>query len=150
MQLFLATGLEAPLVAWDASRPGFNVSEISAREAAVRAQFSKPKIRCVGSHTMCGCGFRSLNRQPDGGHLPLEYAVVEDPEKCAADHAALASYLRERLLYDPDVELYAVWDGEWAEDCESRTTVTADEVASPDFFFLERGFYRVAAAVPAN
>lgn len=143
MELYLASDAEAPLAAWDEACPGFNVTPLTERESAVRVQFTKTNVVCVGSHTQCSCGFRSLNLQPGGGHLPPEYAVVEEPEKSAADHAALAAYLRDRLTSEPEIELFACWEGDWAEAAASRSIISPDEVCALDFFFLERGFYRV-------
>ena len=142
--VFLGTDAPAPLVPWDESRRGFNVSPIEERETPVRDKFSTAHVCVVGAHTHCGCGFRSLNLQPDGGHLPVEYAEVEEPELSAADHRALAAYLRERLAEQDVVELYVCWDGDWAEEVVERVEVTPEDVAEETFFFEERGFYRVA------
>lgn len=144
MALFLATDEPAPLVRWDPASPGFHIAELTEREEPVRGRFSKPHVRFVGAHTRCSCGYRLLNLQPDGGHLPMEYAVVEEPEKSAADHCALAAYLRERLAEQESVELYACWDGDWAEQAVARQEATPSEIGDDDFFFLERVFYRMA------
>lgn len=68
----------------------------------------------------------------------------DDHEKEASEHhnrKALAA-----LLHATDeqmVELYGVWDGDFAEPPQVREEISVQALTQPNFKFKERGFYIV-------
>jgi hypothetical protein len=135
MTYYLGCQRDAPLTAaWSSTSPGFYVSEpqvvdVAAVLATVRQHLPFPIIRCLGSHSGCGCGFRN---QAAG-------FVKTDPEGIAtqqADHEALAAYLR--ALPQQSLQIFVCWAGDENVPPEHSRTCSIAELASPDFIFRER------------
>lgn len=142
MTYYLGCQRDAPLTAaYSTTSPVFYVSEpqvvdVAAVLATVRQHLPFPIIRCLGSHTGCGCGFRN-----DG------FGVVSmNPEDIAArqaDHEALAAYLR--ALPQQSLQIYICWAGDEAVPPEHFRTCSIAELASPDFIFHERELITLSA-----
>lgn len=44
---------------------------------------------------------------------------------------------------DKVVELYGVWDGDFAKVPQAQENIPVDGLLDPDFYFKEQGFYKV-------
>jgi hypothetical protein len=44
---------------------------------------------------------------------------------------------------DPFVEVYGVWDGDFLEGPRASEVITLDQILDSNFYFKERGFYRI-------
>jgi hypothetical protein len=118
MMVYVASDHALPTtLAWDQANPGFHVIELPADREAVRGQFSKPFVYYTGSHEGCGCGF-----QCDGGYEGAE----EDADLLLVrreSRSRLADFLSVALQRQPEVELFACWDGDEAAEPEHRGRV---------------------------
>jgi hypothetical protein len=108
-------------------------------------------VQYIGSTSGCGCDFPHATLQnsswPEIGYQDLRY-----PERAAIENEnkqALVDLLR--ASGEPVVELYGVWDGDFAEEPRAHENITIEQILGPTFLFKERGFYRVAVTpVVAN
>jgi hypothetical protein len=88
------------------------------------------------------CGFVQVMFQ--GGGWPY----FEDP---GADEAeTITERLNCQKLFsllestgDSTVELYGIWDGDFAEAPAAHDNIPLEAILEPDFRFKERGFYEV-------
>ena len=79
MALFLATTRPVAPIPLNDANPQFNIQPITDRERPVLAQFSKPSVVYLGSHTGCSCGFGYCMH----GDPPPEPPEVDTPEDVA-------------------------------------------------------------------
>jgi hypothetical protein len=130
VMVYLASDRPAPLIPWDATRPGFHVSELPEHRQDVRKQFSRPHVCRLGSHEGCGCGFQYG-----------EYEGFEDevdwPQK-RESRRRLVEFVSALLCDDPEVELYACWDGDENLPAEQTDRIRPGELIAPRTFFRER------------
>jgi hypothetical protein len=98
--LFLASDRPVRIIPWDPANPSFHVRELTDREQAIRQRVSRPYVYYVGSHELCGCGFRYS--------LPLEELWREVEEEAAARQSVqrLADYVSD-LRTGEAIDLYA-------------------------------------------
>ena len=126
--------------AWSEASPGFYVSEpqvidVAAVLAAVHQHLPFPIIRCLGSRSGCGCGFRctlpGFIEPRDAEHI--QAAVAQQ-----ADHDALAAYPRGLPKQTRPMQIYGCWAGDESVAPEHFRTCSIADLASPDFAFRER------------
>jgi len=127
---------------WVKEHPDLSVGSLSDYDAEIRSHFTTPEVQPIGSTSGCGCDFPHLLYQNAGWPAYLEVEV--DEERLASDcfnRESLAGLLRD--TGESYVELYGVWAGDFAEEPRSREEVSIESIRRADFYFKERGFYRV-------
>ena len=132
MTLFAAA--DAPLPERPEAMPPnpLSVRRINADEEPVRAQFTKPHVYFVGSHTGCSCGF--------------QYGPNVDQDREGRESVAqLGAYLVEIVRTIGPVELYACWNGDAtnAEDVRESITPARFSRHLDEFDLPERWFANV-------
>jgi hypothetical protein len=131
-----------PRKRWEPGSPDLPVEPLNARDGIVKGHFSNPEVQYIGSTLGCGCGFPHVMFR--GGAWPYFEDPEVDGEQIVTDHLN-----RERLVGllrstgEPTVELYGIWDGDFAKAPEAHETVPLETILNPDFRLKERGFYRV-------
>jgi hypothetical protein len=91
----------------------------------------------LGAHTGCACGFSY-------GHTPP--ANEEDRIEEASGRksvAALRQFLDELVRRLGEVELFSSWEGDWADEAESRLEVSPDWFGGESFKLPEKVAFRV-------
>ena len=148
LALFLATTKPVAPVPLNDANPQFNIQPITDRERPVLAQFSKPSVVYLGSHTGCSCGFGYCMH----GDPPPEPPEVDTPEDVAelervrASVSALRACLAECLSREEAVELFACWEGDEESQPEERADVTPEHFGGDSFRLIQKGFYVVRRA----
>jgi len=150
--LYAGTIRPIPRRAWRKDAPDLCVASLSDRDAPVKTHFTTPEVQCIGSTSGCGCDFPHAMLQ-NGAWPELEFVehVEENPEQ-----AATHSYHREALVEllraseEHVIELYGIWDGDFATPPQARETIAAEEILAPTFLFKERGFYKVTVKPTAE
>jgi hypothetical protein len=66
-------------------------------------------------------------------------------EESAADLRSNRELLVDlmRTTGEPRIELFGVWAGDFAEEPAIREEICVDSILRSDFYFKQRGFYRV-------
>jgi hypothetical protein len=128
MMFYLASDYPLPTLAWDESRPGFHVAELTDRDEPVRRQFSKPCVYYAGSHEGCGCGFQYGEYESDSAEL----AATRESRRRLAEFVAIA------LQHQSEVELFACWDGDQAAEPEHRGRMRPADLARDPVYFQEK------------
>jgi len=92
----------------------------------------------------------------NGGWPEIEF--YRDTEKDEVDIArdvthrqnceALVALLR--TVGDKVVELYGVWDGDFANVPQAQENIAVDRLLDPYFYFKEQGFYKVYLEPASN
>jgi len=148
MCFVLYAGTSSPLARrkWERDAPDLSVQSLCERDAPIKAHFTRPEVQYVGSTSGCGCDFPHAILQnfawPEIGCV--EHLKV-DPERAATDRynkEALINLLR--TSGENAIELYGVWDGDFAEPPEVKEVITAETILDPRFRFRERAFYEVS------
>ncbi|MGC1619033.1 MAG: hypothetical protein WA765_11160 [Candidatus Acidiferrum sp.] len=88
-----------------------------------------------------------------GGWPEIDYQeyVEADEARVASDkqnREALVELLRKSG--EKVVELYGVWDADFAEPPANQEQIAADRILDSSFRFKERGFYRVVLQGPLD
>ncbi|HEY1218977.1 MAG: hypothetical protein ABSE42_14775 [Bryobacteraceae bacterium] len=141
--LYAGTMKPIPRIEFDENAPNLNVVSLNEHDAAIRTHFSQPEVQYIGSTSCCGCDFPHLMMQ--NGEWPFFRDPRRDAERDASDRhnmEALVGLLlatREKL-----VELYGIWDGNFAKTPRAREDVSLESLLDPDFHFKEGGFYTVS------
>ena len=142
-------GTERPLSRkpWDSKAPDISVSDLSERDRPLTAHFSKPEVQYIGSTSGCGCDFPHVTFQ--NGEWPwfAEFEVESQRESERYNQRALASLLRSSG--EESVELYGVWDGDFATPPKAREESSLEALIAPDFRFKELGLYVVRLVMPS-
>jgi hypothetical protein len=79
------------------------------------------------------------------GDWPVWPPVETDKEQLASDRLnreLLAGLLRS--TGEGVVELYGVWEGDFAKEPRIREDIPLTSILADEFYFKERGFYRVS------
>jgi hypothetical protein len=126
---YAAADSPLPLIPWNETAPGLNVSIPEPAEETVRAHFTKPNVVYIGSDTHCGCGFYEGDNHAGQQKLRL----------------ALADYLRNACA-SGDVEFYCCWSGDEIHPVETRSTVSPEFFATLEFEPSEKHLWTVRAA----
>jgi hypothetical protein len=122
---------------------GGHVQSLIEYDAAIKAHFSNPEVQYVGSTSGCGCDFPHVMYQNGGWPAYLE--AETDEERLVSDRfnrVSLAVLLQ--TTGEAFVELYGVWAGDFADEPRIREEISLESLRCDDFYFKERGFYRVA------
>jgi hypothetical protein len=141
-QLYAATTKPLPRRKWELGSPRLPVRPLNAHDATVKVHFSNPEVQFIGSTSGCGCDFPSVIFQNDG--WPYHEDPEIEPEVAASDRLnceGLVSLLRS--TGDSIVELYGIWDGDFAEAPKAFETIPVEAILNEGFRFKERGFYKV-------
>jgi hypothetical protein len=141
-QLYAATTNPLPRREWELGSPNLAVNSLTAHDAAVKAHFSNPEVQFVGSTSGCGCDFPRKMFQ-DGTWVYYQDQI--DAEQAANDRLnreGLVNLLQS--TGDSIVELYGVWDGDFAEAPRAYESIPAEAILNPEFRLKERGFYKVS------
>ena len=92
---------------WDEQNPTFYLQHLTEEESAVRKNFTKQNVYCVGTHRGCSCDFISYSNIPDE-----EYRI---------ERLGLASVIEHQLIKGNEVELYCCWAGDYNSGFEEKT-----------------------------
>jgi len=147
--LYVGTTNPLPRREFDKDSLDLSVESLTDRDAAIKHYFSKPEVQYVGSTTGCGCDFPHATLQ-NGRWPEIEYHD-EDVEKDELDNArevsdrqnckALIALLR--TTGDEMVELYGVWDGDFAKAPQAQEDISIHGLLDRNFRLKEQGFYKV-------
>lgn len=134
-----------PRKAWQKENPTISVESLTERDTPIKAHFSTAEVQYIGSTSCCGCDFPHATFQ-NGGWPEIDYQehLEEDQDRLAIDkqnREGLVDLLRESG--ERVVELYGVWEGDFAELPASQEQIAANGILDSNFRFKERGFYRV-------
>jgi hypothetical protein len=139
--LYAGTTKPLPRRTWQKEAPDLSIASLTDRDAPIKGQFSNVEVQYVGSTSGCGCDFPYVNRQQ--GEWPF-FQGESDPERDASDR-----YNREALVAllqdsgETMVELYGVWDGDFAKIPKALEDIPLHRILVSDFRFKEQCFYRV-------
>ena len=143
--LYAGTSKPLPLKAWRNDAPGLSVQALTERESPIAAHFTKPNVHYIGSTSGCGCDFPHVTFQnggwpwfDDGEHDPAQ----ESRDRC--NREGLVNLLQ--AADEPTIELYGVWDGDFATPPAGREEIPLTAILDPAFRFKEKGFYLVRRA----
>ena len=137
-----------PRKKFDKDSPELSVESLTERDGAIKKHFSKPEVQYVGSSSGCGCDFPHATLQ-NGKWPEIEYFDVAQKDELdlvrdisgRQNCEALIALLR--TSGDEMVELYGVWDGDFANTPQTHEDISVDKLLSQNFRFKEQGFYRV-------
>jgi hypothetical protein len=146
--LYAGTTKPLPRSAFEPGSQDLPVEALTGHDEIVKRHFINPEVQYVGSTSGCGCDFPNVMFQ--GGGWPY----FEDPSSARGETAASERLNCEKLVSllqsaeDSAVELYGIWDGDFAEPPESREEIALASILEPGFRLKERGFYIVL--IPKN
>lgn len=141
-QLYAGTTKPLPRSAFEPGSQDLPVEALTVRDAVVKRHFSSPEVQLVGSTSGCGCGFPHVMLQ--GGGWPYLEDLSVAKEEAVSERLnceKLVSLLES--TGDSAVELYGIWEGDFAEPPEAHENITLEAILEPGFRLKERGFYRV-------
>jgi len=138
--LFAGTTKPLPRKKWDKDAPDISVEPLAEGDALVRTHFTNPEVQCVGSTSGCGCDFPSATLQ--NGEWPFFEELREDVARDRYNQQALVNLLR--ATGEKIIELYGIWDGDFAKPPQIRQDIPLARLLDADFYFKEQGFYRVS------
>ena len=143
MCFLLYAGTSKPMLRkeWRSEAPDVCVKSLTEHESAIKTHFTQPEVQYIGSTSGCGCDFPNVMYQ-SGGWPELE--LDDDNDEEASEHKSCEALVT--LLHASDeeiVELYGVWDGDFAEAPQAREEISVQTLTQPNFKFKERGFYIV-------
>jgi hypothetical protein len=139
LALYIGADHPLPLVPWREDHRGFNVVTLADHERVVVDKFSKSHLAYAGAHTGCSCGFRY------GEDPPSDAKDEEEERPGRASVESLRQYLEALLRHSPAVELYACWEGDWAEPSAGSREVALTYFGGERFALEERWFLTVLA-----
>src|SRR5208337_1896178 len=105
--------------------PDLSVASLTERDSPIKTHFSRPEIQYIGSTSGCGCDFPHVLFQ--NGDWPWFDFGQNDAEREASDR-----YNREELAAllrasgEQFVELYGVWDGDFAIPPQVREEISLE------------------------
>lgn len=118
--LYLGTTRAVPRREFDKNSAGLSVKSLTNREAAIIRYFGSREVQCVGSSSDCGCDFPHAMFQ-NGGWPEIEFHKNEEKDEMDiardAVHRQNCKALVEllRATGEREVELYGIWDGDFAK-----------------------------------
>jgi hypothetical protein len=145
--LYAGTAHPIPRKEWRKDAPDLWVQSLTERESPIATHFNKPQVQYIGSTSQCGCDFPNVMFQ--NGAWPWFEDDASEPERDASDR-----YNRERLVAllreagESTIELYGVWDGNFAAVPAVREEISAQNILERGFRFKEQGFYVVSLNEP--
>lgn len=141
--LYAGTTRPIPRSAFEHGSQTLPVEALTERDEIVKTHFISPEVQYVGSTSGCGCDFPNVMFQNGG------WPYFEDPSITGGETAASERLNCERLVSllqstgESAVELYGIWDGNFAEPPEAREEIALASILETGFRLKERGFYRV-------
>lgn len=150
--LYVGTGHPLPRRKFDKNASDLSVESLTDRDAEIKLHFSNPEVQYVGSTSGCGCDFPHAMFQ-NGGWPEIEfYRTAEKNESDIAQDKILRQNCEPlvsllRTTGEKVVELYGVWDGDFSVPPQTQDNISADTLVEPDFYFKERGFYKVYVGI---
>lgn len=125
------------------------VEALTERNAVIGQHFSRPEVQYVGSSSGCGCDFpHAIFQNGDWPEMEYNTYAGKDELDIARDVvrrrncAALVALLQ--TTGEDSVELYGVWDGDFAVVPKARESISIESLLDPNFCFKEQGFYKVS------
>jgi len=149
--LYAGTQHPLPRREWRGDSPKLSVLSLTGREMTMKSHFSAPEIQYIGSTSNCGCDFPNAMLQNGSCptlELPPGFLEV-DAERVATEQRnkqALVDLLQSSG--ENFIELYAIWDGDFAEPPRAIECISAAEILADRFAFKERCLYRVCLDEP--
>jgi hypothetical protein len=146
--LYVGTTTPLPRRKFDKDAGELPVESLTERTAGIKQHFSNPEVQYVGSTSGCGCDLPHAMFQ-DGGWPEIEfYRIAEKDELDIARDSSNRENCRAlvallRTTGDKMVELYGVWDGNFANAPMALESISVERLLDPDFCFKEQGFYKV-------
>jgi len=143
--LYAGTSKPMPRKEWRNEAPDLSVKTLTERESPITAHFSKPSVQYIGSTSHCGCDFPHVIFQ--NGNWP--WFEDENEDELDRQGKATEQSNREGLVAllrqsgESSVELYGVWDGDFAIVSQAQENISVDRLLDPGFHFKEQGFYKV-------
>src|ERR1700757_2300347 len=146
--LYVGTTNPLPRRKFDKDSVDLPVESLTERDSAIKQYFSRPEVQYVGSTSSCGCDFPHATLQ-NGKWPELEY--VSDGEKNELEIAGDSSDRKNcealvallRTTGDEMVELYGVWEGDFANAPLAKENISVNDLLGPNFRFKEQGFYKL-------
>lgn len=144
MTFFIGTQEKLPSIAFDKNHPTFYTKLPGEDEQLIYKHISLPNILYFGSHQGCGCGFRHALLD-DGKWLQVldEEETFSEIESVKKNHEELYKYIMALKADNTLTEIYGCWDGDLKKASESREEITVNDLIDKDFYFKERGFYKI-------
>jgi hypothetical protein len=148
--LYAGTSAPIPRRKWDKDTRALSVESLTDRDASIKVHFRSPEVQYIGSTSKCGCDFPHAMFQ-NFGRSEIEF---QEQARGDAERASTDKYNKEALIDllrasgDRVVELYGIWDGDFAEPPEMQESITAEVILDPTFRFKERRFYKVSFESP--
>jgi hypothetical protein len=136
MVVYVASEVPLATSEWSAQAPGFHVTPVGDADA-VLARFSKPFVYYTGSHQGCGCGFQ-LNEYFTSDADRAEQDAVRESRR------RLADFLADALTRQPEVELFACWDGSESQEPVIRERIRPQDLLGARTRFEEGEFLVVS------
>jgi hypothetical protein len=143
--LCAGTSKPIPRRKWDKHAPSLSVESLAERDEAVRAHFLHPEIQVIGSTSGCGCDFLHTIFENQGSPEIAYQENFNENAETASTHKHNREALVEllRAFGENVIELYGLWDGDFAAPTAAHEDITLETILEPSFRFKERGFYRV-------
>jgi len=146
--LYVGTTNPLPRRKFDKDSADLPVESLTERDAGIKKHFSSPQVQYVGSSSACGCDFPFALFQ-SGGWPEIEFYKTAEKDELDIERdrihrqncEALVSLLR--ATGENVIELYGVWDGDFAVAPQAHDSIAVDNLLKPDFYFKEKGFYKV-------
>ena len=142
--LYMAADTPIPDIPFDREDPRLNTQPLTEGELPVQGLFQQRSVKCLGSSSHCGCGYRHLSYQE--GEWPEEYLIGTDPEfgrDTQEDHESLRKFLIDQLQHNEKIELCGCWDGDDHDPPARHERVCVDDLVRVEFFLRERCHYTV-------
>ncbi len=142
--LYAGTTNPLPRKEWDKDARGLSVNSLVERDAHIIRHFNRREVQYIGSTSGCGCDFPHVTLTR-GEWVGYPAVVVDDPAWEASERVnreALVALLRESG--EKTVDLYGIWDGDFAKPVNVREEIPLSRILEPNFRFKERGFYTVS------
>jgi hypothetical protein len=99
--LYVGSDSILPIIPWDEKSPKFYVSSADSDIEQARKQFTKKFLYYLGSHEGCSCGFTYSDSYEKA-----------DKSKRIDSLQRLKGYLKDAIVLNGSIELFACWSGE--------------------------------------
>lgn len=139
--LYAGTDQPIPKIEWSSESPTITVKDLTDREHPIVVHFTKPHVQYIGSTSQCGCDFPNIMFQNGGWPWWRDPDDVERERTEQENRENLVSLLRQ--IEEGSVELYGVWDGNFADAPAAREEVSVEQILGPEFRLKEQCLYLV-------
>ena len=119
-----------------------SVRLLTEREVSIKAHFKSVEVQYIGSTTGCGCDFPNVIYQNGGWPLYGEDELDEEQDASEGfNREALVALLQ--ATGEEAIELYGIWAKNFIEEPKIYEEIPLGNILGSNFYFKERGFYRV-------